>query len=207
MHRIRRPDAFRRLLQLAASQVGNLVNQAEYASICGISNTTVRDYLEILEESHVIRRLRPFLGGRRAEITSAPKLFFVDTGLRNHLFGGFGALQGRGDRGAVLENHVCAELCKWCEPLDDLRYWRSRNGAEVDFVLRRGETLMAIEVKACALSRPTVPRALRSFVEAYQPAAAVVVNQGLVEDGMLGEGTRLLFRGVEELTGVLGEVL
>ena len=69
-----RPDAFRRLLRLAASQVCSLVNYAEWASILGIKRDTVVSYVEILESSHVVVSLRPFSGGRRSEITSRPKL-------------------------------------------------------------------------------------------------------------------------------------
>lgn len=200
LYRIRRPDAFRLMLQLAAGQVGNLVNRAEYASLCGVNATTVAEYMEILEETHVIRLVRPFLGGRRAELTSTPKLFFVDNGLRNHLQGGFAQFQSRGDRGALLENFVFSELAKHLEPLDDLRYWRTRNGAEVDFVLRRGERIVAIEVKAAEMRRPTISRSSRSFIEAYRPAALLVVNPGREAEGEIG-GTRVVHCLPERMVG------
>jgi uncharacterized protein len=178
-HRIRRPEALRRLLRLAASQVGNLVNMSELASLAGIAVSTVDEYLGILEDSHVIARVAPFLGGKRAEITSTPKLFFLDNGLRNSLHGGFAPFGERGDRGALLENLVFTELSKLTGPLDELRFWRTKNGAEVDFVLRRGDRLIAVEVKASALRRPTIPRACRSFLQAYRPDTLIIVNMGL----------------------------
>ncbi|MFH1466252.1 MAG: ATP-binding protein [Pseudomonadota bacterium] len=181
-HRIQRPEAFRRILRLAATQVGNLVNQAELASIAGVAASTVTEYLAILEESHVLARVPPFLGGMRAEITSTPKLFLLDNGLRNQLHGGFSPFEGRGDRGALLENLVFTELTKAAAPTDEIGFWRTRNGAEVDFVVRADDHLVAVEVKAGALGRPTLPRSCRSFIEAYAPQALLVINHGIEEE-------------------------
>ena|GEM_PF-4663720 len=63
-----------------------------------------------MEESHLVKLVRPFVGGKRAEITSTPKMFFLDNGLRNFLFGGFTAVNQRADCGALVENLVFAEL-------------------------------------------------------------------------------------------------
>jgi predicted AAA+ superfamily ATPase len=63
-----------------------------------------------MEESHLVKLVRPFVGGKRTEITSTPKMFFLDNGLRNFLFGGFTAVNQRADCGALVENLVFAEL-------------------------------------------------------------------------------------------------
>jgi predicted AAA+ superfamily ATPase len=72
--------------------------------------------------------------------------------------------------------------------LDEIHFWRSKSGAEVDFVVRRGERLVAIEVKAGDLPRPTVSRGTHSFLAAYRPACLGVVNASLrldtVEEGV-----------------------
>jgi hypothetical protein len=58
--------------------------------------------------------------------------------VRNRLFGGFAALELRPDHGALAENFVFGEICKSLGPvLDDIRYWRSKSGAEVDLVIER----------------------------------------------------------------------
>jgi len=203
-YRIRRPEALRRLLRLAANQVGNLVNMSEFASLAGIAVSTVDEYLGILEDSHVIARVRPFLGGKRAEITSTPKLYFLDNGLRNSLHGGFASFDERGDRGALLENLVFTELAKLAGPLDELRFWRTKNGAEVDFVLRRGDRLIAVEVKASAMKRPTIPRACRSFSQAYRPDLLLIVNLGMQQDLDL-EGVPVRFCQPWELADILNQ--
>lgn len=175
--RVRHLAAFRRLLELAASQVGNLVNVSEWAALAGISKDTASEYARLLEETHILRLVRPFVGGKRAEITSARKVYFVDNGVRNQLFGGFARLVDRPDRGAVFENLVFTELAKVTNPLlDTLSYWRSKADAEVDFVVGRQGRLLGCEVKA-GEARGQISRSARSFIEAYGPELFLIVNR------------------------------
>jgi uncharacterized protein len=188
LYRIKNPQAFRRLLGLAASQIGDLANFSNLAEVLGISVNTVAQYLSILEESHIIQLVRPYVGGKRAEITSRPKIYFMDNGLRNALFGGFTPLEDRSDRGKLMESLVFTELCKYTNPLlDAIHFWRSSSQAEVDFVLLREGRLMALEVKASKMKKTKVSRSLRSFIEAYRPHRVLVVNAGLEEDFMVGK--------------------
>ena len=196
--KIRNLEGFRKVVQLAASQIGNVVNFSEWASLGAISNDTVAEYCRLLDEAHILRLVRPFVGGKRAEITSAPKVFFLDNGLRNQIFGGFQAFEDRGDRGVLMENLVFTELSKVLNPLlDGLRYWRSKSGAEIDFVVEHQGRLLAIEVKA-GDSFGKVGRGQRSFVEAYEPECLLVVSRGEHADREIGS-TRVVFLGVGEL--------
>jgi len=174
--RIRYPEAFRKVLGLAASQSGNLVNYSEWASIAGISNDTVAEYVSLLQETHVIRLVKAFVGGKRAEITSTPKVYFVDNGIRNVLFGGFQPPELRPDRGILYENLAFSELYKNSNPLiDTIGFWRSKARAEVDFVFQHQGKIIGIEVKAGDL-RGNLPRASRSFIDAYQPELFLAVS-------------------------------
>ncbi len=184
---IARPDAFRRLLRLAASQSGNLINLSEWAAILGISRDTVASYIEILESSHVIAVLPPFAGGRRAELTKMPKVFVVDNGVRNRLIHDFKSLDERTDAGAALENWAFSELWKALPADATLHFWRSTSGAEVDFVVVCGDEIVGVEVKAGRLRRPTLPRAARSFLDAYRPRTFLMVNTGLTHRQEVGE--------------------
>jgi len=179
LFRIGRPDAFRKLLYLLASQVGSLVNLSEWSSVLGISRDTVAAYLEILEVGHVAVTIPPFVGGRRAELTSRPKIYLVDIGVRNRLVHDFKSLSERADAGPALESWVFSELWKSLPDGASLHFWRSTSGAEVDFVVRRGDLTVAVEVKAGSAARPRFPRAARSFVEAYRPQTLFMVQGGL----------------------------
>lgn len=202
--KIRRPDAFRRVLELAASQVGNLCNFSEWAALAQVSNDTVIDYCRLLEETHVLRLVRPFIGGKRAELTSMPKVFFLDNGIRNQLFGGFAAFADRGDRGALYENLVFTEIAKNTNLLlDSIHFWRSKSGAEVDFVVRRNDGILAIEAKA-GDTRGQVSRSARSFAQAYAPNQLLVVHQGERSEQQLGE-TRVRFVRLQDLGPTVAE--
>ena len=175
--RIQHTAAFRRILELAASQIGNLVNASEWAALVGVSNDTVAEHVRLLEETHVLRLVRPFVGGKRAELTSARKVFFLDNGIRNQLFGGFARLSDRPDRGALLENFVFSELAKSIHPLlDTISYWRSKSGAEMDFVIQHQGRLFACEVKA-GDARGKISRSSRSFIEAYSPEVLLITSR------------------------------
>lgn len=186
LFRIARPDAFRRLLRLTAGQVGSRVNHSEWASILGISRDTVGSYLEILAESHLILELPPFAAGKRVEITARPKVFWLDAGLRNRLVHDFRPLAERVDAGAALENWIAGELWKALPEGATLHFWSSSGGAEVDFVVVRGEQIVAVEVKAAKLGRAQIPRSLRSFIDAYQPRVALLANTGFEHSEPLG---------------------
>jgi predicted AAA+ superfamily ATPase len=158
LHRVARPEAFRRLLRLAAGQAGNLVNVAEWSALLGISRDTADAYVEILETAHVLVRLPPFAGGKRSELTGRPKVFLVDNGIRNQLLGDFRPLHDRIDAGAVVENWVFGELWKWLPQGATLHYWRSTSNAEVDFVVVLSEGTIGVEAKARAFDRPKLDR-------------------------------------------------
>lgn len=177
LYRIKRVDAFRRLLTLLAGQVANLINLSELASICGVDVGTISAYVEILQESHVLKNLSPFAGGKRREITTAPKVFFIDNGIRNQLLNSYSQeLALRTDRGQLLENWVFTEIWKVLPFQSTVKFWRSKSGAEVDFVIEHGQRLYGVEVKASALKQPKLGRPARSFIEAYRPDGFAVVN-------------------------------
>jgi len=198
--RIQHVAAFRRVVELAARQIGNLVVVSEWAAIAGVSAATVNDYLQILEDTHAVRLLKPFLGGQRAEVTSARKAYFVDNGVRNQVFGGFSGLADRADAGALLENPVFSEIWQSVNPiLDTASYWRTRSGAEMDFVVTHQGRLLAIEVKL-GDARGRVTRSARSFVDAYQPDALLVANSERAPGTSLG-ATRVRFVRPEDIAG------
>lgn len=179
--------------------MGNLVNLSEWATLTNISNDTVAEYCRLLEETHLIRLVRPFVGGKRAELTSARKVYFLDNGIRNQLFGGFQPTTERSDRGALLENLAFAELAKTVNPLlDGLSAWRSKSGAEMDFVVEHQGRLLACEIKA-GDSRASLSRSARSFLDAYQPEQLLVVNRNAYPEMAVG-ATRVRFLQIEELS-------
>ena len=168
---------YNRLLQLLAGQCGNLVNVNELSVTVGLSINTVKKYLFLLEQTYIMTMLRPWHSNQRKELTKMPKVYFNDIGLRNIARGAI-QLTYLPD-GAQIENFVFCELKKHFIPNESLFFWRTAGGAEVDFIVIQDGKPHPIEVKERALKRPAVSRSLRSFISAFSPTTAVVVNSSL----------------------------
>jgi len=134
---------FNRLLEVLASQSGNLLNIAELSNTCDLARQTIERYLFLLEQTYIIRLVRPFSHNLRAEITKTPKIFFYDTGLLQMLW--LKRLQTE-LLGPVFETSLFTELVKQFQ-VDDVTYWRTTDKKEIDFVLKRPEGPLPIEVK------------------------------------------------------------
>ena len=138
------------LLKLLAYQIGNLVNYSEIGQKLSMDRRTVERYIEIFEQSFIIKRIYPFFKKKRNELSKTPKIFFYDLGLRNALIGNFDEINIRADAGAMFENFIIIELLKAIEyqNLDyRINYWRKKSGAEVDIVLTNTKNIYAVEVK------------------------------------------------------------
>lgn len=138
------------LLKLLAYQIGNLVNYSDLAVRLSADQRVIKRYIDIFEQSFILFRLRPYSRNRRDEIVKSPKMFFYDTGLRNALIGDFSGMDARVDKGALFENFIISELVKQNDYQNagfSLNYWRTKQGSEVDIVLKKGDRLTGVEVK------------------------------------------------------------
>ena len=134
---------FNKLLEALASQSGNILNVTELADTCQLARETVEKYLFILENTYVIKLLRPFSGNIRSELFKAPKIFFYDTGLMQLLW--MKSLP-KEVIGNVFETSVFAELVKKYGK-DSVFYWRSKDKKEIDFILKRRGSVLPLEAK------------------------------------------------------------
>jgi hypothetical protein len=104
-----------------------------------------------------------------------PKIFFLDTGLRNFALRNFSELSFRPDKGALFENAIFGELYKNLGVIDQLFFWRTISKTEVDFVLT-GERKWAFEAKFASDIRLRQPAGLRAFAKTYPDFKQVVVT-------------------------------
>ena len=186
-------DAFkyRDAVRALAASVGGLINYQAIGSAIQSYFKEFKRIISILSETYVITFVRPFFRNPRTELRKAPKLYFYDMGLRNHVMGNFNPLEGRTDAGVVVENFALLGLMH-AFPGEPVSYWRTIAKAEVDFVLRLGGELIPIEAKYQRFKQPKVSRSMRSFIKTYKPKRAVVVTRGLWARTKLGE-TEVLF--------------
>jgi hypothetical protein len=147
---VKTPDLIKRLLLLLAHQAGAEVSVNELATQLSMARPTVERYLDLLEQTFVIFRLPSFSTNPRKEIAKGRKVFFWDTGIRNALLNAFSTDALRPDIGALWENWVIAEVAKHNALLGgpaELFFWRSRAQSEVDLVVKKGDRLLAFEIK------------------------------------------------------------
>ncbi len=136
-------DKFNKLLEVLASQSGQQVNIAELSNTTRIAKQTIEKYLFIMENTYIIKLVRPFSRNIRSELFKLPKVYFYDTGLMQMLW-----LKGlqREMIGNVFETGIFAELVKKYTR-DSVFYWRTKDRKEIDFILRIKNKLLPIEVK------------------------------------------------------------
>ena len=171
---VEKEQAFEALIKVLASQVGNLVNRAELASTLGVAEKTVEKYLYLLEKTFVLGLLRPFFRNARKELTKSPKVYFCDLGFL-HLAQGILAAPPSELEGGVFENACFLRLGE-LNLLEVVRFWRSRSGAEVDFVILSEGKPVPIEVKLKG-KVGTLGKSLISFFERYQPEKAFIYTK------------------------------
>ena len=165
---VRNIGSYARLLDLMAAASGRLLNAHALAQDAGIGYETVRRYPQVLEDTLLVFRVPAWSGSDRASLISHPRLHLFDVGVRNALL--LRPLDRAHDdeRGLLLEHLVAQELharegSLWPEMA--LFHFRTRHGAEVDFVLEVGRELWGIEVKASRKVDGSALRGLQSLAE------------------------------------------
>ncbi len=143
---IRNEEKYFFLLKLLASQTGQLVNSKELSNTIGIAHKTVLEYLYVMKKSYQISFITPFYNNLRKELVKMPKVYFNDLGLRNFFLGDYSLIEKRSDRGAYLENVAFREFQKEVENVSKIKFWRTQDQKEVDFVV--GEKAYEIKYDA-----------------------------------------------------------
>ncbi|MBI5393291.1 ATP-binding protein [Candidatus Woesearchaeota archaeon] len=167
---IRDIASFNKLLEIVASQSGQLLNIMELANTLQINKKTVSEYLDLLENTFIIKRIRPFHKNLRSELTKNPKVFLLDTGMLHLLW-----LKQfpKEILGNVFETFVFLELMKQSK---HIYFWRTINRQEIDFIIVNKE-LYAIEAKYQFKEEDT--NNLRFFREKYSCKTAIVGLKGI----------------------------
>jgi predicted AAA+ superfamily ATPase len=165
---VRDVGGYARLLELVAASSGRILNLRALCQDAGLGYETARRYLEVLEDTLVAFRIPAWSGSDRAALVAHPKIFVFDLGVRNALLRRPLDRPLDDERGLLLEHLVGYELHRrlgglW--PDATLSHYRTRHGAEVDFVLQVGREVWAIEVKASRDFPRNGAAGLASFAE------------------------------------------
>jgi len=168
---------FKSLSTILAAQAGSLLNYQQITNDTGITFERLKQYLSILEETYIIKLLRPYFRNLTTELKKNPKNYFIDAGLRNYLINNFNSLERRPDKGHLVEMVVLTNCLYSLTDDISYRFWRTTGGAEVDLILKQGEYVAPIEIKYSSFKKEKVSRSLHSFLSVYQPKTALILTK------------------------------
>lgn len=169
-------DKLINLMKLLAVQTGNLINYAELSISCGLNYSRLIQHMEILKQTYIIDLLRPYFGNKRTEIKKNPKIFFIDAGFRNMLLADVRKFDQRENVGSLVENYVYSMIVRQNKYVQNVNFWRTRSGAEVDFVVSVDGGIIPIEVKYS--KNPSVGKSIYSFIEKFSPKKFFILTNG-----------------------------
>lgn len=173
---------FNKLLQFLALQISNLINVNELSRVTSLSYNKCEEYIYLLEQMFIIKLVEPFENNKRKAIKKMKKIFFMDLGLRNIIINNFNSLDIRIDNGALFENFIFLEIFKHTLSYYKINFYRTRDGAEVDFVINDMMKNISIEAKYKNLNKPLFLKALSSFNLSENIAESYVVNLTLNQE-------------------------
>jgi predicted AAA+ superfamily ATPase len=140
--------ALQRFWSMLAHYHGQTWNAAEPARALGVSESTVRRYLDLLSDALMVRQLQPYHANVGKRQVKAPKIYVRDSGLLHQLLGieSMKALVMHPKVGASWEGFAIEQVLA-AVPHDERFFWATHQGAEIDLVLRRGSQLLGVECK------------------------------------------------------------
>lgn len=182
---VRDLSTFQRFVRLCAGRVGQLLNLQSLGNDAGVSHTTARHWISVLEASYVAFLLPPLHANVSKRLTKTPKLYFHDVGLASWLLGieSAGQLATHPLRGALFENLAVSEVLKYrynSGRRSNLHFYRDSSGLEVDLIYPLAGRHLPIEIKAGQTVTGSQTAALEKFAALFpgETADAILVHGG-----------------------------
>ena len=189
--------AFSRFFMLVAARTGNVLNMSELAGDVGISVTTVKRWLSVLETSQLIYLLQPYYKNLGKRIRKSPKLYLLDSGLATYVLGlhtGEAVQQGP-SLGALVETVVTTEWLKCFRQNGErphVYYWQSGSGKEVDLIIEHNGKIYGVEVKATATPTARHGAALKQWLDLIGQGAQGALACNVERPGSLIKNIRVI---------------
>jgi len=177
---IRNTGKLKDLLRALAFQIGSEVSLNELGNSLGLSQETVHAYIDLLEKTFIVFRLKGFSRNLRKEISKRDKIYFWDLGVRNTLINNFSSFPYRNDIGPLWENFMIAERMKYLsynQRFASSFFWRTYTGAELDYVEEYGGQLYAFEIKF----KKAVKHAPKTWIENYSDHFTCITQDNFLE--------------------------
>lgn len=181
---IKNSSKIRDLLKLLAFQIGSEVSLTELGTSLGMGKDTVGRYIDLLEKSFIIFRLKGLSRNLRKEVSKMDKIFFYDLGIRNTLIDNLKPLVDRNDIGQLWENFLIVERMKlmaYKQEYSSTYFWRTHTGAELDYIEERGGLFHGFEFKWGEKTSKVPER----WIKVYPNSKFKCINKGNFPDFVL----------------------
>ena len=173
--------AFNHLLYLLAENQGSTISVHSLSNQIKLSSKAINRYLDILEETYVNFRVYSYSNNLGNELKKSCKTYLYDLGVRNALLKDFSSVSTRPDKGILLESFVFFKLNTMLAPNMEIKFWRTKDGDEVDFILLKDRKPIPIEVKG-NLQIPKITKGLKRFLLRYEKTKiAYIINEKLTD--------------------------
>jgi len=171
------PIMLSRLWVMLAHYHGQLLNSSEIARSLGINELTVKRYLDVLSGVFMIRQLQPWHVNIKKRQVKAPKIYIRDTGILHSLLGirTMDDLSANPKYGASWEGYIIEQVINFAEP-DEVYFWATHNGAEIDLVFSKGGRMYGVEVKRA--DAPGLTPSMRAALEDLKLKRIAVIYPG-----------------------------
>jgi len=188
---VQNTDAILTLLTFLSVRIGKLVNYSEISKVANISFETLKQYLYYMEKTFMLSSIKPYFTNPESELTKNPIYYFNDLGMRNYIYNRI-SYYDEIISGSMLFQNLIFLLLSNQGNKPKINYWRTKDKAEVDFVVSIGSIITPVEVKYSDLTDTTVSRSFTSFINKYSPNVAIVVNKSFSAERKIGL-TKVLF--------------
>ncbi len=175
------PQAAHNILKYVAINSGQIINHTDISNTCSVDINTLKKYLNILEKTFIIKNIPPFFTNKKKEIVKAPKIYFYDPGIRNYFLKNFAFFEDRSDTSFLLENYFFSQFIKKAAWDEDIKYWRDKNGREVDFITQKNNRIKAYEIKNKNVIKKRDISNLLFFRKTYPETELFLLNFNAVE--------------------------
>jgi predicted AAA+ superfamily ATPase len=178
---IQKLSEFHTVLGLLGARTGQLIDYSDIAKDSGVAAVTVKEWITLLERADLVYTLKPYFNNLNKRLIKSPKLYFLDTGLAIRLQGWSEStpLFNSPQIGSLFETLVLAEIVKFIRNYRkswQLYFWRTKNGDEVDFILKTNSgDVHTFEAKLSIQRMPDTVNYSPAFRKDFSPTKPLVI--------------------------------
>lgn len=176
-------ENYRRLIMMLCHSSGDSIKYSQFAASLGISEPTVKKYLEIAEGTFIWSKLRAFDKNSKKRLIKMPKGYLRDTVLINYMnkFTDIDQMLTKPNFGLIWESFIIEQLEKNLR-ISSLRpsffYYRTQNKAEIDLIIETSKSLIPVEIKTSSSFKKEHLTNLNSFIEEFKSSYGLLINNG-----------------------------